>query len=115
MLYFPEDGGAVLPFFWAPADRLQEREHTDKVPYPLWAREGLLEAPAGRAINRLAIIHRLAELASTFDIKGIAYDRWRLEDLKNSWLTKESVFRLPRGDKVIRTWVPLWTCWNRQS
>lgn len=82
VLYFPEDGGAVLPFFWAPADRLQEREHTDKVPYPLWAKEGLLEAPAGRAINRLAIIHRLAELASMFDIKGIAYDRWRLEDLK---------------------------------
>ena len=33
VLYFPEDGGAVLPFFWVPKDRLEEREHTDRVPY----------------------------------------------------------------------------------
>ena len=30
-------------------DRLEEREKLDRVPYPLWARQGLLEAPAGRA------------------------------------------------------------------
>jgi phage terminase large subunit-like protein len=82
VLYFPEDNGAVIPFFWVPADRLQEREHTDKVPYPLWAKDGLIEAPEGRAINRLSIVRRLAEISSTFDVRGIAYDRWRLEDLK---------------------------------
>ncbi|MGH7794112.1 MAG: terminase large subunit [Candidatus Binatia bacterium] len=82
VLYFPEDGGAVLPFFWVPRDRLDEREHTDRVPYATWFKAGLIEAPQGRAIDRLAIIRRLAELASTYDIKGLAYDRWRLEDLK---------------------------------
>lgn len=82
VLFFPEDDGAVLPFFWAPADRLQEREHSDKVPYPLWAKQGYLEAPAGRAIDKSAIVHRLAEITSAFDVQGIAYDRWRLEDLQ---------------------------------
>ena len=82
VLYFPESGGAVLPFFWVPRERLDEREQTDKVPYRTWNKAGLLEAPGGRAIDRSAIIHRLAELASTYDIRGIAYDRWRLEDLK---------------------------------
>ncbi|MCC6611175.1 MAG: terminase large subunit [Burkholderiales bacterium] len=82
VLYFPDDGGAVLPWFWVPRDRLEEREHTDKVPYPLWHRQGFLEAPEGRAINNLAIIHRLAEIASMYDVRGLAYDRWRLEDLK---------------------------------
>jgi phage terminase large subunit-like protein len=82
VLFFSEDDGAVIPFFWVPADRLDEREHTDKVPYRTWHKQGLLEAPAGRAINRLAIIHRLAEIASMFDLRGLAYDRWRLEDLK---------------------------------
>ncbi len=90
VLYFPEDGGAVLPFFWVPADRIDEREHTDKVPYPLWVKAGFLEAPAGRAIDRQAIIHRLAELAGEFDIKGIAFDRWRLEDL-NKLLSDEGI------------------------
>jgi phage terminase large subunit-like protein len=82
VLYFPEDDGQVLCWFWVPADRMDERQHTDKVPYRTWANEGLIEAPAGRAIDRLAIVRRLAEIASMFDIKGIAYDRWRLEDLK---------------------------------
>lgn len=82
VLYFPEDGGAVLPFFWAPKDRLEEREHTDRVPYQQWHQAGLLEAPAGRAIDRAAIVKRLAEIASEFDVLGVAYDRWRLEDLK---------------------------------
>ncbi len=82
VLYFPEDGGAVLPFFWVPADRLREREHSDKVPYWTWHQSGFLQAPAGRAIDKQFIIHKLAELASTFDFQGIAYDRWRFEDLK---------------------------------
>ncbi|MEX2612494.1 MAG: terminase TerL endonuclease subunit, partial [Gaiellaceae bacterium] len=82
LLYFAEDGGAVVPYFWVPRDRLEEREHTDRVPYPLWHRQGLIEAPEGRAINKQAIVHRLAEIASMFDVRGLAYDRWRLEDLK---------------------------------
>jgi phage terminase large subunit-like protein len=82
VLYFPEDGGAVLPLFWVPRDRLEEREHTDRVPYATWHKQGLIEAPAGRAIDRVAIIHRLGELAGLYDIRGIAYDRWRLEDLE---------------------------------
>lgn len=90
VLYFAEDEGAVLPFFWVPHDRLEERERTDRVPYPRWHREGHLEAPAGRAINRAAIIHRLAELAATYDIQGVAFDRWRLEDL-NKLLSDEGI------------------------
>ena len=82
ILFFPDDGGAILPFFWVPRDRLDEREHTDRVPYRTWFKQGLIDAPQGRAIDRLAIIRRLAELSSMFEIVGVAYDRWRLEDLK---------------------------------
>jgi phage terminase large subunit-like protein len=32
----------------------------------------------------------LAELASTYDVKGIAFDRWRLEDL-NKLLSDEGI------------------------
>ena len=79
-LYF--DNGSVLPWFWVPRDRLEERERTDRVPYPQWFKEGLIEAPAGRAIDKLAIIRRIAQIAASFDLQGIAFDRWRLEDLK---------------------------------
>ena len=82
VLYFADDGGAIVPFFWVPRDRLEERERVDRVPFPRWFKAGHIEAPAGRAIDRVAIIRRLAEIAATFELQGIAFDRWRLEDLK---------------------------------
>ena len=83
VLYFPEDGGAVLPWFWAPRDRLQARQDGDKAPYVTWHAQGLLEAPSGRAIDRYAIARRLGEIAGIYDVRSIAYDRWRIEDLQH--------------------------------
>jgi phage terminase large subunit-like protein len=82
VLYFPEDGGAVLPFFWVPGDDMLEKEAKDRVPYTAWQRQGFLETFPGRTIDKLAVAFKLAELAAEYDIQGIAYDRWRIEDLK---------------------------------
>lgn len=81
ILYFPEDDGAVLPFFWVPKDAVAEREDRDRVPYRVWIDQGHIEATPGRAIDRRAIARRLAEIASAFDVRGVAYDRWRFDDL----------------------------------
>jgi phage terminase large subunit-like protein len=81
VLFFPESG-AVLPWFWVPGDNLLEREERDRVPYRVWRDQGFLEAPAGRAIDRRAIACRLAKIASLYDLRGLAFDRWRIEDLK---------------------------------
>lgn len=84
VLVFPMDDGTLQAFTWTwvPGDNLAEREQRDRVPYPLWARDGLITATPGRAIDRAYIVHTLGELASNFDIQAIAYDRWRIEDLK---------------------------------
>lgn len=82
VLYFPDDAGAVLPFFFTPADTLADRSKSDRVPYDTWAEQGLIETPAGRAIDKLAVARRLAQLAATYDIMGIAFDRWRMADLQ---------------------------------
>ena len=83
ILYFPFDDGAVLPYLWVPQDNLVQREELDKVPYRTWHREGWLLTTPGRAISRLAIVLHIAKLAQQFDIQGIAYDRWHLEDLNH--------------------------------
>lgn len=90
VLYFPEDGGAIIPFFWVPDECISLREDTDKVPYRTWRDMGLLEANPGRAIDRLAIAMRLAQISADYDIRGIAYDRWRFEDL-NKTLSDEGI------------------------
>lgn len=81
-LYFPEDGGAVLPFFWTPGDSLSDRSKRDRVPYDVWAEQGLIETPPGRAVDKLAVSRRMAQLAAAYDIQGIAFDRWRMADLQ---------------------------------
>ena len=48
--YWPETG-AVQCWFWTPEATLVEREHSDRAPYTVWAREGLLLTTAGRTID----------------------------------------------------------------
>ena len=81
VLYFPHDG-SVLAWFWVPKDRLSEREDKDRVPYRTWQKEGFIEAHEGRAIDKLAVALRLAEIAGKYDVRAVAYDRWRIEDLQ---------------------------------
>lgn len=70
---------ATFPFL--PDDDLLHKEEKDRVPYLKWKSDGFLETTPGRAISKLAIIRRLAELQSHFEIKKLAFDRWRIEDL----------------------------------
>lgn len=82
VLYFPHDGGAVLPWIWCPKENLAEREESDRVPYRTWAKEGHIIPTPGRAIDKRFIAAALAQAADTFDIRGIAFDRWAINDLK---------------------------------
>lgn len=79
-LWFPEVG-KLLTWHWVPADTIAERAERDRVPYPIWADEGWIERTPGRATDRVAIARRLAEVRQSYDVKGIAFDRWRFEDL----------------------------------
>lgn len=72
----------LVPHFWLPGDGLHDKADKDRVPYIAWRDAGHLEAQPGRAINKLAVIRRLAEIASLYDLQEVGYDRWRIEDLK---------------------------------
>lgn len=60
------------------------------VPYWSWAQRGLIEPTPGRATDHAYVVHRLGELAADFKIKGIAYDRWRIDGFKRD-LANEGV------------------------
>ena len=82
VLYFPEDGGAVLPFFWLPKEDIRGLEDAARVPYRVWADEKFLELTPGRTVDYRYIVRRLAQVASDYEIRGIAYDRWRIKQLQ---------------------------------
>ena len=78
-LWFPASG-SVLVKYWIPGSDLDEREHVDRAPYRLWVEQGLISAPSGRAIDKRAVAQDVVAFVEQFDLVGLAYDRWRIED-----------------------------------
>ena len=73
----------LLTWCWIPDADLAQRERDDKVPYTQWVRDGHLLTTPGRAISKLHVIRHLHQLAQQFDIAAVAYDRWRIQDLRS--------------------------------
>lgn len=71
----------LVPFAWLPEVDLDKKAKKDSVPYMEWKAEGLLSTTPGRAISKRVILQRLSGLSDFFEIVGVAYDRWRIEDL----------------------------------
>lgn len=69
-------------WFWLPADKLDEREKCDRVPYSAWRAAGWLETTPGAAINKRFVLAKVVQAASRYRVASIGYDRWRIEDFK---------------------------------
>jgi phage terminase large subunit-like protein len=83
VLLFPEDGNVVLPWFWCPAENAVTREKRHRVPYTQWARDGFLTLTDGNSADKDLIERRILELAKLYTIKGLAYDRFGADQIKN--------------------------------
>lgn len=101
VLEFPpdeEDGEHItLPFFWLPEDTLDLRVRRDHVPYDVWERQGYLFVTEGNVIDYRAIEHFiLHDLAETYNIVEIAYDRWNATQIMQD-LDAEGLVTVPFG------------------
>jgi phage terminase large subunit-like protein len=80
-----EEPVRIKPFFWKPADHLADHSLRDfgagTHRYELWVNSGHMLSSAGRAINPEAVALTIAELHQRYKVKGLAYDRWRIQDL----------------------------------
>ncbi|QBJ12904.1 terminase large subunit [Agrobacterium sp. 33MFTa1.1] len=94
VLVFPEDDGrfTVLPRFFLPQFDIDGKSENDRVPYNVWARQAdaRLTLLPGKVIDPQAVAEYIADEAGRFDIKEIAFDRWRIEDLRRE-LAKASI------------------------
>jgi phage terminase large subunit-like protein len=83
VLVFPHDKGFdVIPYFWLPEKGLKAKEDADKHPYTLWAEQGVLRTIPGKVIIPAVIAHTVAEVAARYDLQILAYDRWRINDMR---------------------------------
>lgn len=112
-LWFP-DVGKLLVWHFVPKDTIGERVERDRVPYDLWAADGWITPTPGRATDRLSIAHQLADIRARFDVQGIAFDRWRFEDLAKL-LQDEGITTLPLVEFVpgFRSYAPAMDAFER--
>ena len=68
------------PFCWIPGD-VRERTAEERTPYDLWVKQGFL-TPIGRSTDPGVIARKIQEINSKNPIISLAFDRWRIEDLK---------------------------------
>jgi phage terminase large subunit-like protein len=76
-----EDGYDVLPFFFTAEDGLDDRARRDRAPYRDWEREGLLEVVPGETVRFDQLRTFIQQLASEFDVREVAVDKWRAKQL----------------------------------
>lgn len=85
LLFYPtyeDPHWRLLPYFWIPDHDLDKREARDKVPYAAWIKSRDLETTPGRAISKLHVLRRLQTICDYFQVDKIAFDRWRIEDMR---------------------------------
>ncbi len=79
------DKTRVRPFLWKPEDLLSEHSNRDFGPgndrYSQWHKDKHLLVSPGRSIDPAVVALKIAELNKQYNVRGLAYDRWRIADL----------------------------------
>lgn len=75
----------VQPTFWTPEKGLLDRERKDRSPYTLWERQGFLKTTPGRTVDYAFVAADIARICAGLEVQGIAYDRWRIDLLRQEF------------------------------
>ena len=67
----------LLPRFFMPKENIRQRSKEDRVPYELWASQGLITLTSGDIIDFDVIESSILNDAAYFEIIEIAYDPWK--------------------------------------
>ncbi|WP_353886517.1 terminase large subunit, partial [uncultured Brachyspira sp.] len=67
----------LLPRFFMPKENIRQRSKEDRVPYELWASQGLITLTNGDIIDFDIIESSILKDARDFEIIEIAYDPWK--------------------------------------
>lgn len=81
------EAGDVNTTAWLPAEGLAEKSRTDRVPYDLWATQGMLQTVPGRAVEYEYIAEYLRAMFDRCDVQALAFDRYNMKHLR-PWLER---------------------------
>jgi phage terminase large subunit-like protein len=103
MIGSASDPCRVMPHFWKPREQVVEHSNRDfgtgTYRYREWHEAGYLHLSPGKTIDPEAIAMFIAELQTKYKVKGLAYDRWRAEDLLREF-DRVGLVAHKDGDKI---------------
>lgn len=76
-----EDHSRVQSWFWKPGALIADHAKRDSAPYDVWVKQGHMIAAPGKIIDPEAVARHVVQLASIYDIKALAYDRYGINAL----------------------------------
>lgn len=79
----PEGQWHVRVEFFAPEQGVVDRAGRDRVPYDVWARDGLLTLTPGLSVEYQWVAERLIDLCDTYPVQTVAFDRWRIDVIQS--------------------------------
>lgn len=86
VLVFPSDEAEpsydIVPYFWTPSGAMEGRRQQEQELFRQWIKFEHLEEMQGPTVRFKVVAERIVALSRLFDIQSIAYDRWRIDDLK---------------------------------
>lgn len=71
----------VRCWFFMAGGLIPERAKADRVPYDIWAKQGLIVATPGKVVALDWVAAKIAEVTAGLQVKAIAFDRWRMPAL----------------------------------
>ena len=81
VLWFPDAGNAILPYFWIPQETVNKLEAKGDPLYVNWVRHGYLQTTEGNITDYDVIREDIRELGERFQIREIAFDRYNSTQL----------------------------------
>ena len=96
----------VLQMYWLPEDLLEQRTKEDKIPYDLWAEQGLLRTTPGNKVHAKYVTQWFLEVQNQLDvyIPWVGYDAWSatywVEEMKGEF-GKESMVAVHQGKQTL--------------
>lgn len=78
----PEPVYDVLQFFWTPEGRMEERRDRERRAMQQWIDQGFIIPVPGPTIRYRFIAEQLATITQMYQLDLLAFDPWRIDDLK---------------------------------
>lgn len=76
LLFEINDKLALVPKFWIPEDKLQEKIAKENVGFAEWVQKGYVTVTPGNILDYDYVKADILNLAEKYDVSSIAYDRW---------------------------------------